>query len=793
MVATVTGVVQGVGFRPFVYRLARDRGLTGEVTNTSAGVLIDAEGDAGSLGEFLNAMLAQAPPNSRITGIEASSRTPAGRKSFEIGSSVAGTGAWQPVSPDSCTCSECLAELFDPGNRRHRYPFINCTGCGPRFTIIEGLPYDRRMTTMRRFSMCPECLAEYQDPLNRRFHAEPNACPSCGPSLWLADAGGRRIQEADPMAAAATALREGAILAIKGLGGFQLSCLACDESAVALLRERKQRPDKPFALMTASADDAAAYCLVSPQERQLLESVERPIVLLERRDTGCSARGKGAIHAGREIAKTVAPRLGRLGIMLPPSPLHFLLMDESSTPLVMTSGNRSDEPICRTNDEAIRRLKGIADFFLLHDRSIVSTYDDSVVMISRGQPAMIRRARGYAPLPVGLPASGDMLLASGGDLKNTFCLVRDDQAIVSQHIGDLEDADTLEHYEKTIMLYRDLFQVSPGRVACDSHPGYHSSALSRELLAPERATQNRYPLMVQHHRAHIASCLAENGWGEQAVGVALDGTGYGDDGCIWGGEFFTGSLQGGLKRAAHLKYMPLPGGDAAVREPWRAALGAVWCFAPEQVDFAAGRLGIDRDRRDFLLSQLRSGLNSPQTSSCGRLFDAVASLILRITGVSYEAQAPMELEAMAGGIGPRLLEATIGRAANVSGNTQETSTWRFRIDAGNTPWIIDPGPVLSAILADLAREENPAVIARRFHIALADAIVRVSAKLAGRHGIRLVALSGGVFQNHLLLELVAAGLAGRGLEVTSQQQLPSGDGGLSYGQAALAICQKMES
>lgn len=756
LIVRVGGVVQGVGFRPFVYRQATALGLRGRVVNSTAGVEIDLEGGAASLERFLVALKTQAPPTSRVSSIETVIAEPTGCADFEIGESVTEPGAWLPVSPDSCTCPDCLAELADPADRRFRYPFINCTSCGPRFTIIEALPYDRPLTTMRAFTMCPACESEYRDPADRRFHAEPNACPSCGPRLWLAGRGGERLPAADPVAAAAAALQSGAIVALKGLGGFQLACLAGDETVVTRLRERKRRPDKPFALMMGSAEDAALYCRLSAKERELLESAARPILLLERHLTDDDGG----------IATAVAPRLGRLGMMLPCSPLHFLLMEAAGAPLVMTSGNLAQEPICRTNDEAVGRLGAIADVFLLHDREILSTYDDSVVMALNDEAIVLRRARGYAPLPVPMPVMGEPVLAAGGELKNTFCLTSGGQAIVSQHIGDLQDADTLLFYERSVALYEKLFGITPEFFACDRHPDYLSTAyiLTRE---PE-------PIRIQHHRAHVASCLAENGYEGDAVGVALDGTGFGDDGSIWGGEIFTGGLARGFTRTAHLQYMPLPGGEAAIREPWRAALGAVWRWAPDQIEFAAELLEVEKYRRDVLLKQLWAGLNSPQTSSCGRLFDAVAALVLGRTTISYEAQAAMELQALA-------------ETADAEADGGDTSG--FLLDMSPEPWVLSPAPVIESVLAAMRRGEAGASIARRFHLALAAAIVHVSFKLAEKHGLDTVALSGGVFQNHLLTRLVTAGLSGSGLTALSHHQLPPGDGGVSYGQAVTAIYQ----
>lgn len=751
-IITVSGVVQGVGFRPFIYRLAAERGLYGTVMNTSSGVVIDIEGPAPAVEGMPAAIREEAPPNSRITSVGILPAKPAGYTHFAIADSESSAHGWQHVSPDSCTCPQCLHELFDAADRRYRYPFVNCTNCGPRFTIIEDLPYDRPLTTMRRFEMCPDCQQEYDDPADRRFHAEPNACPECGPRLWFAGERGAELDAGDPIAAAAAQLRAGAIIALKGLGGFQLACLADDAQAVARLRQRKRRPHKPFAVMVNDVEAAARICRIDDAERRLLESAERPIVLLQLRES--------AALAG------VAPGLDQLGIMLPCAPLHFLLMDAVDGPLVMTSGNLSEEPICRTNSEALSSLSGIADYFLLHDRKIVSTYDDSVAMVAAGQPLLIRRARGFAPLPIeiGSEEDGDAaVLAAGAQLKNTFCLLRGRDAFVSQHIGDLEDAETLLHYERTIELYERLFDVRPELIAADLHPEYLASAYARE--------RSRQPVPVQHHRAHVAACLADNQFTGTAIGVAFDGTGLGDDGAVWGGEFFLGSLNGDLARAAHLDYMPLPGGDAAVREPWRTALGAVWQHLPERFDQAARLMDIPAERSAVLGRQLNAQLNCPPTSSCGRLFDAMAALILGITAVTYEAQAAMELESVA-------------RGYLAGGNVGEPIL--FHLDQDRAPWVLSPAAAVASVVEGVQRGVNSGALAAGFHLGVSRSIVLTCGAIAEASGVDAVALSGGVFQNRLLLELVSSGLRDQGLDVLLHRQVPPNDGGISLGQAALA-------
>ena len=770
-VILVKGVVQGVGFRPFVYQVATAKKLNGHVVNTASGVEIDVEGPADKIDSLIEEIRIKAPPLSHIIDIETVNMEPSGRSGFRIGDSIAGPEGHQLVSPDTCTCDDCLAELLNPQDRRYRYPFINCTNCGPRFTIIEELPYDRRSTTMNRFVMCPECQSEYEDPTDRRFHAEPNACPECGPQLWLTDSNGNTVPAEDVITAAASALRAGKVLALKGLGGFQLACLATSEETVERLRLRKRRPHKPFALMTLSAAEASLRCHVSPEERELLESAQRPVVLLRRLDNS-------------DIADAVAPRLDHLGVMLPSTPMHFLLLDEVRTPLVMTSGNLSEEPICRTSYEAMARLSTIADLFLMHDRRIKSTYDDSVMMVENGLPVMLRRARGYAPLPVKLPAhikTGESteapkgktsIFAAGAELKNTFCLTRGTDAFLSQHMGDLENVETLLHYERTESLYEDLFNIKPETFVCDSHPDYLSTAYCLE--------RQPSPLKVQHHKAHLASCLAENNVTGDVIGVTLDGTGFGEDGSIWGGEFFTGGLETGFTRVSHLEQMPLLGGDAAVHEPWRTALAATWKYAPRKLDFVADILEIPERKRGLLQRQLEARLNCPMTSSCGRLFDAVGALALRRFNVSYEAQAAIELEAIAWH-SDLLLKGFPRKDA------PEPEPYHFMLNSDVEPWILSPAEVVRGVIDDIEQGTDPARIAVRFHLGLSEAIVQTCVSIAEKHGLDKVALSGGVFQNRLLLRLATEGLSRAGMEVLSHRHVPPNDGGIAFGQAVMAL------
>jgi len=551
----VWGVVQGVGFRPFVYRLAQEHNLKGWVRNTSGSVEIEVEGDKETLKAFLTNFKAKAPPRAHIEKIETAFYPPKGYTKFEIRQSLSQERKYQLVSPDIATCEDCKEEIFSPTDRRFHYPFTNCTNCGPRFTIIEDIPYDRPKTTMHEFKMCPECQKEYDDPLNRRFHAQPNACPKCGPSLELVDGDGNLVECSDIIKTASKLIKTGNILAIRGLGGFQLACDATNKQAVNLLRSRKRRPAKPLAVMITSIEEVRKHCIISNEEQELLQSPECPIVLLKWK------------RKSSNISPVVASNLKYLGVMLPYTPLHHLLLDEVGVPLVMTSGNLSEEPIAKDNDEALRRLRGIADYFLIHNRDIYARYDDSVYMVENGKSQAIRRARGYAPYPIFLPFKSKQILACGAELKNTFCLTKDKHAFLSQHIGDMENEETLEHYENTIELYKKLFRIEPEIIAYDMHPEY----LSTKYALQAGSEQKLSLIPVQHHHAHIVSCMVENGVEEPVIGIAFDGTGYGTDGTIWGGEFLLADWHN-FQRIGHLEYVPLPGGAAAIKKPYRMAL-----------------------------------------------------------------------------------------------------------------------------------------------------------------------------------------------------------------------------
>jgi hydrogenase maturation protein HypF len=728
----IEGTVQGVGFRPFVHGLATGLGLAGLVGNDARGVFIEVEGDLEAVERFL-ARLREPPPLAVIERISTRSLSPAGHPGFAIvGSDTTGRrGAL--VSPDYATCDDCLRELRDPADRRHGYPFINCTNCGPRFTIVTGVPYDRPNTTMAGFAMCDACAAEYRDPADRRFHAQPVCCPACGPRVALLAPDGRALP-GEPVQGALALLRRGAIVALKGLGGYHLAATADDATAVAALRSRKHREDKPFAVMVPDLRAARLLGEVGSAEEVLLTSGRRPIVLLRRR-------------AGAPLASAVAPGNRSIGVLLPYTPLHHLLTAE---PLVLTSGNVSDEPIAYRDEDAFARLGGIADAFLTHDRPIHVRTDDSVTRVFRGREMPVRRSRGSVPAPLRLPAGGPPVLACGAELKNTFCLAEDGRAFVSHHIGDLENYETLRAYRQGIEHFGRLFDIAPSVIAHDLHPEYLSTkyALERDL-----------PLVgVQHHHAHIASCMADNEWYDPVIGVAFDGTGYGTDGTLWGGEFLVAGLTG-FTRTGHLRPVPLPGGATAIREPWRmaAAYGV-----PAELDVARRNAA----SWDAVVAMARRGLGSPPTSSVGRLFDAVAALLGIRDRVNYEGQAAVELEQRA--------------------DPRERGTYPVRLDDGS-PFTADGADLVAAVVADLRRAgaDVPA-IAARFHNAVAGLVVAGARRVRESTGLTTVALSGGVFQNLLLLERAVAGLEAEGFGVLVHHRVPPNDGGISVGQAVVA-------
>jgi hydrogenase maturation protein HypF len=736
----VEGTVQGVGFRPFVYRLARELGLDGWVLNDELGVLLEVEGESTVVDRFLERLAAEAPPLATVERVTPEAVPPIGESGFRIVESERRGEPEALVSPDSATCEDCLRELFDPADRRHRYPFINCTNCGPRFTIVRGVPYDRPLTTMAGFRMCAACRAEYEDPADRRFHAQPNACPECGPSLSLIGADG-----GDPLRVTARALREGAVVAVKGLGGYHLACCADDERAVAGLRARKHREDKPFALMAPSLEAARTLVELGPAEEGLLTGRERPIVIARRRP-------------GVPVAASVAPRSRDLGVMLPYSPLHHLLLADAGTTLVMTSGNVSDEPIAYVDDEAARRLSGIADLFLVHDRPIHMRTDDSVVRSrAGGAPLVMRRSRGYVPASVHLPVEGPPLLACGAELKSTFCLAKGLRAWVGHHIGDLRNWETLRSFREGVEHFERLFAVAPEVVARDLHPDYLSTAYALEREGVELVA-------VQHHHAHLAACLAEHGERGPAVGAIYDGTGYGLDGAVWGGEVLVGDLAG-FERAGHLRPVPLPGGDRAVREPWRMA--CAW-LSEALGEPAPPALGVDPGRWSAVAELARrGGAAAPPTTSVGRLFDAVSALCGLRSEVSYEGQAAAELE---GAADPR-----------------KRGAYPLPVTGG---MVLDPRETVLACRSDLERGQPVAAVAARFHNAVAAATAEACAAVAEASGLGAVVLSGGVFQNRLLLERTQELLRATGLRVLVPERLPPNDGGVSYGQAAVAAARR---
>jgi hydrogenase maturation protein HypF len=760
-----------VGFRPFVYSLATRLGLAGWVGNDVDGVFAEVEGPAEHIREFLAALERDAPPLARVERVSAQPMTPDGRPGFAIVASDMAGRRRALVAADSATCADCLRELADPADRRFGYPFINCTNCGPRFTIVRDVPYDRPLTTMAGFAMCAACAAEYHDPANRRFHAQPVCCPACGPRLTLVAADGTQLSGPGgppdgPMAGAVAALAGGQVLAVKGLGGYHLAVDAASEKAAALLRARKHREDKPFAVMVADLAGARALCEVDDLAASLLTSPRRPIVLLPRRAPGIAEPGTaGSGQPGRApapgrdlLAEAVAPGNRQLGVMLPYTPLHHLLLRDFARPMVLTSGNVSDEPIAYRDEDARARLGGIADVFLTHDRPIHIRTDDSVVRPFRGREAVLRRSRGYAPEPVAVAARfGRPVLACGAELKNTFCLGREDRAFLSHHVGDLENYETLRSYTEAIGHFRRLFDITPQIVAHDLHPDYLSTRYALEqddcVLAG-----------VQHHHAHIASCLADNGEAGPVIGVAFDGTGYGPDGTIWGGEFLLADLAD-AERAGHLAGVPMPGGAAAIRQPWRMAAAYLDAAFPAGLPGGLDVAARNQESWPTVLTLGRRGMNSPLTSSAGRLFDAVAALLGLRDVINYEGQAAVELEQLA--------------------LTSRHDPYQAAITDGR-PFTVAGPDLVRAAAEDLLAGVPRQIISARFHQGVAAMIGEACGLLRERSGLGTVALSGGVFQNLLLLGTVVDLLEGLGFRVLTHSRVPPNDGGISLGQAVVA-------
>ncbi|MGD1092939.1 MAG: carbamoyltransferase HypF [Bryobacteraceae bacterium] len=747
--------MQGVGFRPFVYRAAKTSGVHGYVLNCSAGVVIEAEGDRPAIGRFLTTLHAELPPLARIDEMRIADLAPNGEPSFVIRESVAAAGKFALVPPDIATCPDCTREFRNPGDRRYRYPFTNCTNCGPRYTIIRDVPYDRAKTTMEPFRMCPRCQAEYEDPGNRRFHAEPNACADCGPSLALLS-GAELACGALPrfghdsqtiLAQARSLLAAGEILAIRGLGGFHLACDAASDRAVGLLRERKRRSGKGFAIMARDLATAERLCVMTGADRELLLSARRPIVLMRRQSSA-------------SVSRHVAPGTANLGVMLPYTPLHHLLFEDSPgyEALVMTSGNLSEEPIVSRNEDAWPRLGGLADNFLLHNREIQTRVDDSVVQTFEGREYPVRRSRGYAPEPIDLGMPVREILACGGELKNTLCLTKDHYAIVSQHIGDLENLETMDLFRETLVHLQRFFRVSPAAVAHDLHPNYMSTRFALE-------ESGLRTIGVQHHHAHIASCMADNGLRGRVIGVALDGTGYGTDGKIWGGEFLVCGFDG-FERRGHLRYIPLAGGDRAIRQPWRSALAYLQAsFGTEAPSLKLPLFEeIPRSNIALVEKMIARGIQTVDTSSCGRLFDAVASILGIRHETTYEGQAAIELE----------MAATSG-----------DGTYPFKL-TNASPFQVDLSPMIAELTRDTLAGVPVGVISARFHRTMSQVVLDSCLRTRVTDGLNRVCLSGGTFQNLRLLGLAVEALRGRGFEVFVHHRVPTNDGGISLGQALIA-------
>jgi hydrogenase maturation protein HypF len=748
----IDGVVQGVGFRPFAYSLATSLGLSGLVGNDVDGVFAEVEGSVEAVAKFLLLLKQEAPPLARIERVTTRALGTTGSAEFVIAPSVPGGQRRTFVPADSATCDDCLRELADAADRRYRYPFINCTNCGPRFTIVRDVPYDRPLTTMSGFVMCACCAAEYQDPADRRFHAQPICCPDCGPRLSLVDCARAPLPGTDQIAAAGALLRSGRVVAVKGLGGYHLMVDAGNGAATAALRGRKRREDKPFAVMVGDVATARLICEVDETAAQLLTSAPRPIVLLPRLPA-----------SDHLIAPAVAPGNRHLGLMLPYTPLHHLLLAAGPGPIVATSGNVSDEPIAFRDDDAFERLAGIADAFLLHDRAIHMRADDSVVRSAEGRASMLRRSRGYVPEPLRVtPRFSQPVLACGAELKNTFCLAKGEHAVVSQHVGDLENAETLRSFVESIEHFKRLFDIRPRLVAHDLHPDYLSTKYAVDLA--DRGQADIQLVGVQHHHAHIASCLVDNEANGPVIGVAFDGTGYGADGTIWGGEFLLADLAS-FQRAGCLEPVPMPGGAAAIRQPWRMAAAYLAACYP---DGAPARLAVqDRNEQHWttITAMAARGINAPMTSSAGRLFDAVAALLGIRDTINYEGQAAIELEQLAD------LDERCTYQASITGEGQ------LRLAGAD---------LVRAAAEDLAGGVPIPVIAARFHNGVAASIVTVCARLREETGLEAVALSGGVFQNLLLTRRVVRGLEDQGLRVLAHSRVPSNDGGISLGQAAVA-------
>ncbi len=744
----IQGIVQGVGFRPFVYQAAVRLGLKGFVSNTSNGVFIHIEGPSAAIRSFIDGFSTHLPPLARITRLTETPAATSGYDTFQIASSVEGLRRNTLISPDVCICDDCLQELFDPADRRYRYPFINCTHCGPRYTIIDDIPYDRPHTSMKGFRMCSRCQAEYDDPMDRRFHAQPNACPDCGPRLLLHDGDGGLLSIPDPLEETIRLLREGAIVAIKGLGGFHLACDATNEASVRTLRQRKHREEKPLAVMAPDVETAKRFARIEPEDEALLRSRQRPIVLCEKAE-------------GYFLAQSVSPANRRIGVMLPYTPLHCLLMHDTFSALVMTSANPSEEPIVYENEEAFERLAGIADRFLVHDRPIYIRVDDSVVLRAEKTVLPIRRARGYVPVPISLPKELPQVLACGAELKNTVCITRHNEAFVSQHIGDLENLPSYESFLFTIDHLKRILDVEPGIVAFDLHPDYLSSRFAAEL--PDTFCK----FGVQHHHAHVTSCMAENGIEGRVIGIACDGTGYGTDGTLWGCECFDADYTG-FRRWGTLEPVPMPGGAAAIREPWRMAVSYLYAVYGRRL-LQLPLPFLKEEPADALCTMIERNINCPQTSGLGRLFDGVSALVGLYSRVRFEGQAAMALET----------------AAEASDFVDP-----YRLELRKHPQtdllLLSPRPLIEKIVGDIVNGIAIETIAWKFHQALVNALAEAAERIREQTALNRVVLSGGSFQNVLLSTKLRQTLIDKGFEVFTHREVPCNDGGISLGQAVVA-------
>lgn len=741
-VILVEGIVQGVGFRPFVYKSACDLNLKGWVSNTSLGVIIDMEGKEEKVLIFIEMLKNNAPPLAKVSNISIYSKDLIGYEDFEIRISEEADNISTLISPDISICDNCKKEIFDADNRRYRYPFTNCTNCGPRFSIIKKLPYDRKTSTMEAFKMCPKCKEEYTNPLDRRFHAQPNACPECGPKIWLVDNKNQKIHTDDPIKEAISLIKEGKILAVKGIGGFHLVCHGRNYEAIKLLRNKKKRSYKPIAVMVKDLDAVKKYCYLSKKEEDVILSNKRPIVILERK-----------MEIG--LPDNLAPYNKTLGVMLPYTPLHYMLFDEGIEVLVMTSANISGEPMIYKNEESLERLNNIVDYFLIHNRDIYLPIDDSVTRVSLNEERMIRPGRGYCPITLNVKESG-RILACGAFLKNTFAISKGDNIFISQYIGDMDNYRTQDSFERNLNHFKDIYKIEPEIIAYDLHPDYWSRDLVKKFKGKKIA--------VQHHHAHIASCMAENNINRKVIGVAYDGTGYGDDGNIWGGEFLICSLKQ-YKRVGHLNYFSLPGGESAIKEPFRIALSQLYkTYGEEVYDYLPEELNNKKSK--IILSMIKNNINSPLTSSMGRLFDCAASLIGFNRRVTFEGEAAIFLE-------------------NISDRTN-AERYKYGINKINEKYIIDTNNIIKGIISDIKNNVKKEVIASKFHNSIVNCTVDMCKKIRKESNINAVALSGGVFQNIILFEGIYNGLIAEGFEVFTHKKIPCNDSGISVGQLMAA-------